>query len=510
MVAALAYGPGGVRAMTAAKDRTLEILRETARARRENKLATFTPYPKQTEFIAATADHIEVALRAGNQQGKSECAAYFVSVVATGRYPDWWKGRRWDRPVRIWAAGESTTAVRDVNQRKLCGPPGDESMLGTGFIPKDAIGKTILGHGAGGALDKVLVKHVSGGTSEITFKSYDQERGKWQGETLDLLWCDEEPPVDHYMEGLARLVATGGLAISTFTPLNGLNLILPRFSERNPEAIRNRALIAMRMDDALHLQDPARRAALLSTFPAHQRRARIDGLPLLGSGAVFEDVELETLLVPLRVEGEDIVHGIVGPLDTRHWAKLWAIDFGIDHPFAAVLLAWDRENDVVYVLAEVKIRGGVPAVHASRMKAIAINVKVAWPHDGTQRDKGSGEQLADIYRREGLLMLPTHATFPTGGYSTEAGIMEMLTRMRSDRFKVAAGCFEWQEEFQGYHRKDGLIVKTNDDLLSATRIGIMQLRSAKVVPLGPTRRDLPVSGLARGINDWDIFTGEPL
>jgi hypothetical protein len=85
-------------------------------------------------------------------------------------------------------------------------------------------------------------------------------------------------------------------------------------------------------------------------------------------------------------------------------------------------------------------------------------------------------------------MLPTHATFSTGGYSTEAGIMEMLTRMRSDRFRVAAGCQEWQEEFLGYHRKDGLIVKTNDDLLSATRVGIMQLRSAKAVMLGGTRR----------------------
>lgn len=66
----------------------------------------------------------------------------------------------------------------------------------------------------------------------------------------------------------------------------------------------------------------------------------------------------------------------------------------------------------------------------------------------------------------------------------------MLTRMRSDRFKVATGCIEWQEEFLGYHRKDGLIVKTNDDLLSATRIGIMQLRSAKPVVLCSTRRNV--------------------
>lgn len=59
-----------------------------------------------------------------------------------------------------------------------------------------------------------------------------------------------------------------------------------------------------------------------------------------------------------------------------------------------MLLGWDRDNNIVYVLAELKIKGGVPAIHASRMKAVATNVRVAWSHDGTQRDKGSGEQLA--------------------------------------------------------------------------------------------------------------------
>lgn len=260
------------------------------------------------------------------------------------------------------------------------------------------------------------------------------------------------------------------------------------------------------MQDAGHLADEERQKALIATFPEHQRRARIDGLPMLGSGAVFEDVELDGLVVPLRILNEEVVHQSIGPLETRSWVKLWGIDFGIAHPFAAVLLGWDRDNDIVYVLAELKIKGGVPAIHASRMKAIATNVRVAWPHDGTQRDKGSGDQLADIYKREGLLMLDKHATFETGGYSTEAGVMEMLSRMRSDRFKVAAGCIDWQEEFQGYHRKDGLIVKTNDDLLSATRIGIMQLRSGKAVPLGSTRRDRGRNAL-RAIHATDPWTG---
>lgn len=77
----------------------------------------------------------------------------------------------------------------------------------------------------------------------------------------------------------------------------------------------------------------------------------------------------------------------------------------------------------------------------------------------------------------------------------------------SDCFKVASGCIEWQDEFQGYHRKDGLIVKTHDDLLSATRVGIMQLRSAKAVPLGSTRRNVSRGPqMASGV-DFDPWTG---
>jgi hypothetical protein len=87
--------------------------------------------------------------------------------------------------------------------------------------------------------------------------------------------------------------------------------------------------------------------------------------------------------------------------------------------------------------------GGTPLNHAARIKAIAAAVPVAWPHDGTARDKGSGDELAAIYKREGLKMLPEHAQHATGGYSTEAGIMELLTRMRDGRFKVASHLSDW-------------------------------------------------------------------
>ena len=319
---------------------------------------------------------------------------------------------------------------------------------------------------------------------------------------------DEEPPLPHYLEALARLIATGGLIYSTFTPLNGLNGVLPRFMERSPEAARHRSLIAMRLDDAEHLRDPKRREQMLSAFPAHQRKARIDGLPIFGSAPVF-NTPVEKLISPFSLHGNEIHHELHGVFESKHLAKLWGIDFGIGHPFAAVLLAWDRDQDVIYILAELKISDASAPIHVSRMRAIAPGVRVAWPHDGTQRDKGSGEQLAEIYKKEGLRMLPQHATFASGGYSTEAGIMELDLRMQDGRLQVSRNCLEWLTEYETYHRKDGLIVKTNDDLMSATRVGVMQLRSARDGDLGSTRRGVGVGTanprMARDIEysfDW--------
>jgi terminase large subunit-like protein len=56
--------------------------------------------------------------------------------------------------------------------------------------------------------------------------------------------------------------------------------------------------------------------------------------------------------------------------------------------------------------------------------------------------------------------------------------MDMLTRMQTGCFKVFRHLNNWWEEFSLYHRKDGKVVKEDDDLMSATRYAIMMLRFA--------------------------------
>ena len=166
----------------------------------------------------------------------------------------------------------------------------------------------------------------------------------------------------------------------------------------------------------------------------------------------------------------------------RSFARITGVDFGIDHPFAAARCAWDRDNDIWYVTATYREKDATPPIHAAALRPWGTWVPIAWPHDGLNRDKGSGDQLAAQYRAHGLNMLHAHATHEAGGSGVEAGVLEMIERMQTGRFKVFRGLSDWFEEYRLYHRRDGLIVKLADDLISATRYALMMRRFAEVEP----------------------------
>lgn len=115
---------------------------ETERARRltENRLAYYKPYPKQVAFHEAGAKHRERLMCAGNQLGKTLAGGIEAAMHASGRYPDWWKGKRFDKPTVGWACSVSGEVARDTVQRILLGRAG---IIGSGTIPKDAILQTV-------------------------------------------------------------------------------------------------------------------------------------------------------------------------------------------------------------------------------------------------------------------------------------------------------------------------------------------------------------------------------
>lgn len=441
------------------------LLAELDRRRRTNILLEYKPYSKQREFHKSGAEFRERLFMAGNQLGKTLAGAAETAMHLTGIYPDWWDGRRYEHPV-VWLAGsESYELTRDGVQRLLVGPPMDEASWGTGFIPKSCILDTTRRSGVSGALDSITVRHVSGGTSTLLFKAYEQGRGKWQANTVHGIWFDEEPPEDVYFEGITRTNVTMGAILVTFTPLKGMSSVVARYlMETSP----HRAVINMTIEDAEHYT-PEQRKQIIESYPAHEREARTKGIPSLGSGRIFPVLEENIVVDPFEIP--------------KFWPQIGGIDFGWDHPTAGAHLAWDRDNDVVYVIRDYRQREETPVIHAAALKVWGEWMPWSWPHDGLQHDKGSGEQIADQYRKQGLNMLPSRATFNDGTNGVEAGVSEMLVRMQTGRWKVFSTARNWLEEFRLYHRDDGKIVKERDDVLSASRYAFMMLRYAETKPL---------------------------
>lgn len=446
-----------------------------------NRIEDYCPYPKQALFHALGKTKRERLLRAGNQNGKSFCVGAEASYHLTGRYPepgapgfpDGWKGRVFTRPTVVWASGETAEATRDNPQRVLLGLPGE---TGTGALPADCIGGEYgMASGTADLYDYIKVKHhtngVFDGWSMLRLKYYAQGRRKWQGPPVDFVWFDEEPPEEIYDEGLARTIATGGMAAMSFTPLQGMSSVVLRFLGK--DKTDDRADVNMTIEDALHIS-PEERAKIIASFPAHEREARAKGIPTLGSGRIF----------PIE---EDAIKVAAFPIPD-HWAQINGLDFGWDHPAAAARLAWDRDSDVIYLTAAHRAREQTPILFAPAVKAWGDWIPVAWPHDGLQHDKGSGEELAGQYENAGLNMLEEKATWEDGSNGVEAGVLEMLDRMQTGRFKVFSHLEEFFEEFRLYHRKDGKIVKLMDDIISATRYAIMMKRFARTKPRASSGR----------------------
>lgn len=424
------------------------------------RLDTYRPYLKQQQFHRAGSTFRERLLRAGNQNGKTLSAAAETAIHATGLYPSWWQGRVFKKAPVIWCAGVTGEVVRDSIQRLLIGGVEDP---GSGFIPPELITDTTPSRGVADLIDTILVKHSSGGISRIRLKYYEQGREKFQADTVDVVWLDEESDMGIFIESLTRTNATKGMLYMTFTPLKGMSEVVRRFlHEQSPDRID----INMTIEDALHIA-PEERKRIIDSYPAHERTARILGQPVLGSGRIFPIAEEDIACDPFDMASVPFF-----------WLEIAALDFGWDHPTAAVKMLYNPQDDIIYVTNTYKRKEATPIIHASALRSWGKDIPWAWPHDGLQHDKGSGEQLKEIYRKEGLNMLSEHAKFEDGGNGVEAGLTEMLMRMETGRFKVFRHLTDWFEEFRLYHRKEGKVVKEYDDILAANRYGVVCLRFA--------------------------------
>jgi len=436
--------------------------------RKRNWLATYRPYKKQIAFHNAGAHFRERCFLAANQSGKTLSAAAEIAIHATGLYPDWWEGWRFNRPTVGIVGSESFDLNKRGLQRLLLGRADQKEEWGTGTIPYAQLVRYTMVQGVQDAVATITVKHVpSGENSVIQLASYEQGRTKWQADTVDYVFMDEEPPSDIYFEALTRTNVSGGPIAMTFTPLLGASQVVRLFLPITGERAPSRELVTMTIDDAEHYS-PEERAAIIAQYPEHEREARAFGRPVLGSGMVFPVAESAVRVEPFQIPD--------------YWGRVLGMDFGYDHPTAGAWCAYDADTDTIYVFKTYRRSRATISENAASLRAPMPWIPVAWPHDGLQHDKQAGRALKDLYKDAGLNMVPKHATFTENdisSFSFEAGITEMLDRMQTGRLKVFSTCTEFFEEMRAYHRKDGKVVKVLDDVISAVRYAMMMRRYAR-------------------------------
>ena len=441
---------------------TLALVERYEKCQKFRAYEFFDPYKKQVEFYNLAKTIPERCLSAGNQFGKSIAASYETALHATGLYPDYWSGAVFKGDTVGWVCGVSGSDIVKGPQKLLLG----RKLDGTGMIPKECIIDLVKSRGVPDLLDHVTVRNVDGGVSFIYFKSYEQGRDKFQAETIDWAWCDEEPPYDVYFEIKARTThgQLGYFVLMTYTPIKGFTQLTTDFRE-NPSKYQR--VVNIGLDDVPdRVLSPDQKDKMIDSYPEHERPARIQGIPMVGEGLIYQ--------VP-----DELIS--IEPFDIpSHFAQINGMDFGLGKHGIFVNLAWDRDDDIIYLT---KIFQGsehmLPENEAVHIKKWGEDIPCAWPHDGHREEKGTGKNMMTYYADAGLNMLDSHATHEEGGFKVEPTLKEINDRMRKGGFKVFNHLTKFFDEKRQYHRKNGKIVKANDHILDAVRIGIMVIRYAE-------------------------------
>ena len=454
------------------REELLLLLTQRKKYLRYNQCELFEPYEFQKKFYNASKKHQRRFLCAANRVGKSFSESMEISFHLTGKYPTWYDGHKFKRPILAWAVGITGDSTRKVLQKELFGTSmgKDKEEIGTGSIPRKYIDLEHLEKDGHRILNCKIKHHDANGNpdgwSMVEFRSTQQGEHVLMGATVDYIWLDEEDPyrsMEIYSQCVTRTSTTKGLVTITATPEQGLTELVDTFMK---DASGYLYFQNATWDDAVHLDEETKNE-LLASIPKWQHDMRARGIPMMGEGLIYDIDEREIIMDPIAIPD--------------HWRRVCGMDIGITHPTAAVWTAYDAATDIMYVYDCYHLTDTVPSVHA-----LAINKRGSWipvvlPHDADNTERGSGRTVADYYREAGVnaqvdtFYNPMGASGGRNNY-VEPGIMELLQRMKTGRLRVFSTCSRIFEEMRRYHRKDGKIVKKFDDVLDAMRYSCLSVQ----------------------------------
>lgn len=450
----------------------------------------YKPNPKQLAFHATGLVAKERAFFAGNRCGKTMCTSAEWCMHLTGIYPDWWNGYRYEKPISIWAAGLTNSETYQILAPYYIGDLTQQGFIHSSLIVHKESQKHLY-----------FIQNKSGGLSKLRFKSYEQGEEAWQGEKVDGIHLDEEPPSKIYSEAITRTISTSedhyGQVTCSLTPLKGVTHFMLQYMQKTivdengekvckmkaPGEVHNsRVYILASHQESPHLTSEESER-ILSAYPEYMREARTKGIPAMGSGLIYPIDESELLVSPFEIP--------------EFWPKFFGMDFGW-HNTAVAFMAHDRESDVVYLYGEYLAGHLTPLLHAPHLIKRGCDwMKGAYDGAGRAAQQADGANLVDLYQKCGI-----KNWIPADKTCVEEGLMQVLQRMETGRFKIFSNLTKTMTELRMYCRDDNAKVKKgNDHLMDAIRYGIVSALSIAQVK-SSTLNKLRIPGANTSGGSW--------
>jgi len=443
---------------------------------RYNQLKYFRPFDHQRRFFVTATDRRGIL--AANRIGKTVSTCYETAYHLTGRYPDWWQGKRFDAPITAMVAGEGWSQVALVLQKELLGTQDVKlrDEIGTGAIPRsDIIVDTMRGDGANAI--GCEIQHTSGGKSYLLFANYTQEVRQLQGFKLNLAVFDEQPPDDFFSEVVTRTATTQGMVMCSFTPLKGLNGLVSKFWNRE----EGYDFIRVAWDDVPEY-DPwgepfllrETRRQLERDYLPHEREARIAGKPIMGKGAVFQIRDWPTYRT--------------GDYDFKSMTgieRIIALDLGLVNDRTVIsLMYWHPHEQTAWLHTQITVKGldeANPVNYINNLlRPEVFGTPIVLPADATTpgRYTMSSASIRDLFEQYDLNVIPEPIMNPPDlqGRRTNHksyGVNAMRQMLEAGTFMVNERCQDFLREAQNYYVDQHGRFSDPDDCIDSARYALL-------------------------------------
>ena len=443
---------------------------------RYNQLRYFRPFEHQRSFFTTISDRRGIL--AANRIGKTVSTCYETAMHLTGIYPDWWAGKRYDRPITAMVAGEGWSQVALVLQNELLGTPDVKlkENIGSGAIPKACILTDTMRSDGANAIGVEIV-HVTGGKSYLLFANYTQEVRQLQGFKLNLAVFDEQPPDDFFSEIVTRTATTQGMVMCSFTPLKGLNGLVSKFwnREQGYDYIRVSWADVPEYDPwgepfLLH----STRQQLERDYLPHERDARIQGKPIMGKGAVFQIRQWPTYKT-----------GDIPFQEMRNIQRVIALDLGLVNDKTVIsLMYWDPYEKTAWLHRQIVVQGveeAVPTQYINHLlRPEVYGTPIVLPADASTpgRYTMSSTSIRELFEQyelnviSGAIMNPPDPQGRTTNHKSY-GINQMRQMLEVGSLMVNENCVDFLREAQNYYVDTQGRFSDPDDCIDSARYALL-------------------------------------